>query len=321
MNTCPICQKTSRGIHFKTCGRGRDSEEFRYEVYTFSHKELCEKNLKLLKKLYYKKQFSVVEIKDFCKSRQFNVPNHNTVKFLLQFNNLHYRDLSETAKSDRVRGKYESTCIKKYGVKNTLSRNSPHYEKRNKTVRERYGVDNVFQIKSIIDKIRCKTSENKSILYKESWKKLTDEEKYNRLKKTILKSPSFLIPNRIESKVAESLLTNQVPFKFSHFIKNRQFDFLISEKVLIEVQGDFWHANPKYYKDNSVLNFPGNKKKIARELWEGDRKKLELVEKLGYIVVYLWEDEVKKSSLDEIMELIELRLLKRGSPPQCTQLC
>jgi G:T-mismatch repair DNA endonuclease (very short patch repair protein) len=318
MNTCPVCQKTSRGIHFKTCGRGKDSEDFKYEVYTFSHKELCKENLKLLKELYYEKQLSVTEIKNFCKSHQFNIPNHDTVKFLLRFNGFHYRDQSEAAKLDRVRGKYERTCIKKYGVKNTLSKNSPFYEKRNKTVKEKYGVDNVFQIRRIIEQIQCKTKGNKSILAKESWNRLTDEEKYNRLKKTILKSPSFLVPNRIESAVAQSLLTNQVPFKFSHFIENRQFDFLIFGKVLIEVQGDFWHANPSYYRDNNVLNFPGNKKKIAKELWEGDRKKLELVEKLGYIVIYLWEDEIKKSSSDEIMQLIKLRLLEKDFSTQDT---
>lgn len=320
MNICPICQKTSRGIHFKTCGSGINKGKFRYKTYAHSYKELCKNNLKLLRKLYCEKECSVLEIKQFCKSNKFNIPTHYVIKFLLEFNNISYRGLKEANSTNRVRKKFEETCNERYGTNNVLSKGSPHYEKRNNTIKQRYNVENVFQIKEVIGKIQEKTKENKSFLSKKAWDSLTDEERYIRLKKTILKTNSFCIPNNIETKVANAFLSKQISFKFSHFVKNRQFDFLIFNKVLIEVQGDFWHANPVFYQGTDVLSFPGKKKKTAKEIWKKDGDKQKLAEQQGYIMIYLWENEIKKKTSDEIMELIRLRLQEKEPLLQDTQL-
>ena len=66
------------------------------------------------------------------------------------------------------------------------------------------------------------------------------------------------------------------------------------QKKIIEFNGDFWHANPKIFKKNSILNFPG-KKMIAHDLWNLDKKRLDKIKNLGYEVFIVWENDVMKN--------------------------
>lgn len=55
--------------------------------------------------------------------------------------------------SQKTKEKAQKTNIIKYGAENPLSKGTLPYSKRNETVKETYGVDNVFQAKSVKDKI------------------------------------------------------------------------------------------------------------------------------------------------------------------------
>src|SRR5690606_27876618 len=50
-------------------------------------------------------------------------------------------------------------------------------------------------------------------------------------------------------KVMESFLNNSgIRYKYSFILEKRQFDFhLPDHNILIECDGDYWHANPKFY--------------------------------------------------------------------------
>lgn len=48
----------------------------------------------------------------------------------------------------------KKTCLERYGTENVLSKGSPFYEKRNQTVKEKYGVDNIFQLEETKEKIK-----------------------------------------------------------------------------------------------------------------------------------------------------------------------
>lgn len=83
----------------------------------------------------------------------------------------------------------------------------------------------------------------------------------------------------------------------------RFYDFRIG-KILIELNGDFWHASPRKYKNGDVLNFPGGLK-TAESIWEHDRIKKELAEKNGYTVIYYWESDINsKDKWETIKEEI-----------------
>jgi G:T-mismatch repair DNA endonuclease (very short patch repair protein) len=74
--------------------------------------------------------------------------------------------------------------------------------------------------------------------------------------------------------------------------KNFIYDFLIPDtKVIIEVNGDFFHANPNIYCENDEIPLPSGKCK-AKYIWEKDKRKIDFAIYKGYSVVVVWEHEL-----------------------------
>lgn len=89
-----------------------------------------------------------------------------------------------------------------------------------------------------------------------------------------------------------------------HINKNRHpYDFhLCDTKIIIEINGNFWHANPLYYKEDDIVNIP-KRKRTAKEIWERDKKFIDFAEQNGYKIIIIWEDDFKKSN-DELIEYL-----------------
>jgi galactitol-specific phosphotransferase system IIB component len=68
--------------------------------------------------------------------------------------NMPVRNIKESHKMELYRTKIENTNLEKYGAINPLAKNTTAYEKRNNTVVEKYGVNNVFQAEEIKKKIK-----------------------------------------------------------------------------------------------------------------------------------------------------------------------
>jgi hypothetical protein len=69
--------------------------------------------------------------------------------------NIPVRNIKQSHYMDGYKNRIENTNLKKYGAINPLSKGTISFEKRNKTVKEKYGVDNVFQHPDVKEKIRC----------------------------------------------------------------------------------------------------------------------------------------------------------------------
>ncbi len=68
-------------------------------------------------------------------------------------------------------------------------------------------------------------------------------------------------------------------------------DFLVREKIVVFVDGCFWHGCPKHYrppKSNGKFWLPKINKNMER-----DRKVTRQLRKTGYIVVRLWEHNLE----------------------------
>lgn len=87
-----------------------------------------------------------------------------------------------------------------------------------------------------------------------------------------------------------------------HINKNRHpYDFhLCDSKIIIEINGNFWHANPLYYNEDDIVKRPGEKVK-AKEIWARDKKFIDWAENNGYKVLIIWEDDFKKTD-DELID-------------------
>jgi len=60
--------------------------------------------------------------------------------------------------------------------------------------------------------------------------------------------------------------------------------------LIIEYNGDYWHCNPKKYSEDY---FHQNKGKTAKEIWDYDNTKIDIVKSKGYILEIVWESDLK----------------------------
>ena len=87
------------------------------------------------------------------------------------------------------------------------------------------------------------------------------------------------------------------------------YDFLIENKLIVEMNGRFWHADPRWYKETDILNFPG-RKMVAKDVWERDNNKKNLAISKGYRFITIWEDDFNNSDKNEILKLIQNEISK-----------
>lgn len=70
-------------------------------------------------------------------------------------------------------------------------------------------------------------------------------------------------------------------------IKPRELDIYLPELHLaIEYNGDYWHANPKYYSKDHIIG-----EATAKEVWKEDEQKINRCIKVGIELLIIWEDD------------------------------
>jgi G:T-mismatch repair DNA endonuclease (very short patch repair protein) len=102
--------------------------------------------------------------------------------------------------------------------------------------------------------------------------------------------------NKIESIVYDYLKSLNITVDYSAILASYQYDFIIKGKrILIEVHGDYWHGNPKYYS----INGSNDKRKLNQiqlSKQERDREKEKWAISRGFNLIKLWEDEINNGT-------------------------
>lgn len=284
---CPFC-----GLKLISGGR---------HIYTCKHRNLSlnKENIKLT---YIKYNFGESILEDICNDYQnlYSLPmlkekydiDNKSIEFLLSLNNIHIRNISES--SEKIsKAKYKETCIKKYGVDN-VSKSDKIKLKKKATFLKHYGVDNIWKIKDYTLNI---------------WNSFSDEKKNDIIKRryqSINKNKTF--GSNIELKVLEVLDNLKISYQRFYRISGYKhpYDiFLNNTKILIEVNGTFWHADPRKYKENDKILQPGkNRGILAKVIWEKDKKNIEHANKAGYKVITIWETEINNKSIEDLTKYI-----------------
>ncbi|ARK20130.1 endonuclease domain-containing protein [Sporosarcina ureae] len=89
---------------------------------------------------------------------------------------------------------------------------------------------------------------------------------------------------KIEKVMEAFLISLEVNYEYSFILDKRQFDFFLKDyNLIIECDGDYWHANPKFYPK------PAN---WQLERIEIDLLKDEIVKRNGYQIKRFWEDDI-----------------------------
>lgn len=301
---CPFCRRElkSGSSHIYKCVNNihkdnKGKTKFLYINYNFPE-ITCLKNLE---EEYVVNNLSLPDI-----TRKYGIDS-KSITFLLDSFNIKRRNISESAISISV-PKQKKLMMDKYGVEWSSQLESVKQLKRNNNL-EKFGVDNIWKsdwFKENRDYFFIeKHGLNVSDYNKLYWLSLSEDEQKNHMIRSVQKSS---IESSIELKIKLLLDMMNIQYISQMKIKSSKgsiyfFDICIGN-ILIEINGDFWHANPSKYKKGDILKFP-KKEVISDELWLKDKIKKKDANKIGYRVVYLWESFIRKSSNEELIETIK----------------
>ena len=254
--------------------------------------------------------------------------NHNG------FKDKHHTDEYKKISSERMKGKYSGSKNPMYGKNIKDYMTSEEYNNwKNKISKSMLGSKNPMYGKNIkdymtseeynnwkkkhMDKILNLTADERKKIgdrFKEAdkkWRK-NDPEGYIKSKKKAahisrLKQGNYK-KSKIEQKVEEWLKNNNIDYDYSCIIgfgeNCFQYDFIIHNKrVLIEVQGDYWHGNPLLFNEDG-LN--GKRKLNETQLLKRkiDNKKREFAESKNFKIIYIWESDINKNNYTALEEIL-----------------
>ena len=241
------------------------------------NKQWLKDNEVLLCKLYNDGE-SILSIQQISPTKKIG---RKFIEQLLIKNNIEIRGFKQQA-TDNKKQKTKQTNLKNFGFENASS--SPKIKlKREKTVKSLYGVLNVFQNQEIKKKI-YETNINRY-----GHPNPACHHRHN----VIISKPHRLVSNALLENLIdhenEKVIYNQEVFTKC---KAPRADIVINNKLIIEIFGDYWHANPlKYTKTDLIAVFGGAIE--AQEIWKRDIIRINKLIKCGYKVLIIWEYEIK----------------------------
>lgn len=226
--------------------------------------------------------------------------SRKNIEYICKWYGIKTPSIKEAASSKITRDEYTKTVKLKYGV-NNVSQSQKIKNKKEKTNIDRYGVSNPFQRTEIIEK-----------------SKNTMLEKYG--VSNSIHMPRKNAVGRLSTphkKVSKKLLEigiaheNDPTALFSKFNKtmNKVYCpipdiYIPHKKIVIEIFGNRWHMNPMFYKETDVVRFFIGER-TAKEIWEHDKIRLEHIKSFGVHVLTLWEHDVKKNFENTIKRIID----------------
>jgi G:T-mismatch repair DNA endonuclease (very short patch repair protein) len=296
-----------------------------------------ELRFQVLKQNFGQEKTSFYFLKKFYIDLEYSLPmfkevyglSYNQTLFLLKYHNIKTRTSKEAAETKTTRAKFKATCINKYGQDNP-SKTKKIKNKKRKTFLKNYGVDNIFktnEFKKNLDKyFREKHGLSRREVVSQSnrkiWASKTQEEKDAWLDKSIrsekaieslfsatkgynISSIEYRICNMLD--ILQIEYTQQLMIKYD--TKKRKFYdvYLPHINLIIEVNGDYWHANPALYKANDIIHYRFANI-TAKHIWEKDQKKIDLAIKNGYSVEVWWEQDLKKLSETQLLDFLRVKL-------------
>ena len=293
--------------HLRKCDEAKKIGKEKSKVYCL------EKNYGITKEIFYKEYIiNTNGLRYLSRLFQLQIPQ---LKFLAKEYNIELRSVNESIKIQNEKNKEYFLNI--YGVENPFqipqvidiiqSKRNKNKEELYKQLKknnfEKYGVENVFQLEEVKEKskqtlIEKYGTDNISKVYA-----IVEKKRAIFLKKIGVINPLLLKENRpkrrsiLQIKIENLLNSWNIEFESEIKIDKYFVDIVISsKKLIIEINGDFWHANPEKYLAEDIVMFPGTNGLgvLAIDLWKKDLKKKNIIEKITqYEYIILLESDIK----------------------------
>lgn len=252
-----------------------------------SHNTWCQKKYKFIEQYQITKEKLEFEYDNLGSVLQFkeHYPYWNDIQYYYRLFREFEIDVSvkKAANNINVKKHRENTCLKKSGFRSNLCKNHPNRIKWEKKLLDTEGITNVFQRESV------KESIIKTIIERygsESWKGI----------KTIRGDN---IISSINKKIFELLTDNKIDFKIEYKIQKTSksyysYDILIGNKI-IEINGDYWHGNPKIYKPSDLILKNTAGECLVSDKWKFDKVKIDFAISKGHEILIIWEYDIKNN--------------------------
>lgn len=315
---CPFCKNKiipSGGGHIYSCKSNiiyTNKTDIRFEYLKYNFPQISDKYV--LENEYHQNKLSLVGI------RAKYAIDYKSIQWLLKYHNVKQRTSKEACLIGAHRTKNTLSTLYGNSVTNSSQLVSVK-EKKKQTFIKNYGVDNIRKWKPFYDYVKTVIEARHSTEYhtfvsnnaKKVWESKTDEEKNDWLYKSIhsdaakiksLSNRNGYIVSNLEDSVSEVLNELNIIHTRQFIIKHKGirkfYDFYLADyDVLIEVNGDYWHASPKIYNKDDVIKYPFGYK-TAKEIWDRDLLKKQHAEQKNIPILYIWEYELKENKNDII---------------------
>lgn len=240
--------------------------------------------------LYVNQQKSLPDLKNIFQFDTFSV----FMKFLKKENL--QRTIKEASLTKTKKDKAKKTNLEKHGAEHNFCKTHPSRQKWEKELFEREGITNVFQRETVkekcaitnIKKYGCK---NPAIVFRKGRENFTSIHKWTfELLKFYLDKSQICTEKKL-------LLDKKTYFSYDIWIRDT--------KILIEVNGDYWHANPIFYDKTDFVKYSKTVSKTAEEIWNRDRNKIKHAKKCGFKIYTIWEDDIKKKPEQTAKKLLK----------------
>lgn len=246
--------------------------------------------------------------KSITNSHLKNKHNMTTDEYKKQFPNSnmiskdHLNKLSEWFNSDKGKSNAKKQILKQQTnplrAKNALKAvKSDTYRKNHSDIMKKVVYNNPDKFKVMFKSIKGKEHHHYG---KSNYQRWVD--KYGidiaklKLKDWKLKNkiPGGSKNTKIELKVKNILDKNGIANIHQYDkIKSYYVDFYLPDiNLVLEVDGDYWHANPSKYSAKDSIKYPGGRVLLAEEVWQKDLKRKNDIISLGYFYENVYGSEI-----------------------------
>jgi len=218
--------------------------------------------------------------------------------------------------------KKNTTVLKKYGVANV--RQVPEFISKIKDTKRKNGtlgncnpeaISAAFQRRLSDPEWSIQFSQTLSEKAKRRWENRSEEFKKESIKKLCEGHSVWwqnLDPERRHAFLSKAGFISKLETEFFNLIEEEtglqilrqvgigdcrySFDGQIEgTKILLEVNGTFFHADPRVYAETDELRFPDKQIRTAKYIWDKDFNKQQKALEQGYRIVIFWEKDIKET--------------------------
>lgn len=140
--------------------------------------------------------------------------------------------------------------------------------------------------------------------------KLTDWKRKNKI-------PNGSRNTKIELKVNDILNKNNIEYVHQYDkISSFYVDFYLPMfNLVLEVDGDYWHANPKRYRMDELIKYPGNRIVTAESVWNRDKIRADKIRECGYNVVRIFGSDITENNVLNLINNFDKDIVRTHGKP------